>query len=75
MGVDIVALVSVIGITCSGVLATLFTSRCIHVSVCWGCIDCERKLKDEHDTDIEEKDNHNDVVVAREVNRDEVSHA
>lgn len=71
MGVDIVALVSVVGITCSGVLATLFTSRCKHISVCWGCIDCERKLKD--DTDIE--DNHNDVVVAREVNREEVSHA
>ena len=72
MGVDIVALVSVIGITCSGVLATLFTSRCRTISVCWGCINCERKLKDEHDTD---DDKNNDVVVAREVNREEVSHA
>jgi len=73
MGVDIVALVSVIGITCSGVLATLFTSRCKRVKVCWGCIDCERKLKDEHDTDDEK--NNDDVVVAREVNREEVARA
>lgn len=73
MAVDIVALVSVIGITASGVLGTLFTSRCKHVNCCWGCIDCERKLKDDHDTEDEDKKNKNDVVVAREVNREEVS--
>ena len=69
MALDIVALVSVIGITVSGVLGTLFTSRCKHVNCCWGCIDCERKLKDDHDTEDEDKKNKNDVVVAREVDR------
>lgn len=65
---DIVALVSVIGITLSGVLTTLFGSRCKHIDCCWGGIVCERKLKDDNDTD------NDDVVIAREVNvnREEV---
>ena len=64
---DIVSLVSVIGITLSGVLTTLFTSRCKNIDCCWGGIVCERKLKDDNDND--------DVVIAREVNvnREEVS--
>ena len=66
---DIVALVSVIGITLSGVLTTLFTSRCKNINCCWGGVVCERKLKDDNDTD------NDDVVIAREVNvnREEVS--
>ena len=66
---DIVALVSVIGITLSGVLTTLFTSRCKHIDCCWGGVVCERKLKGDNDTD------NDDVVIAREVNvnREEVS--
>jgi len=61
MALDIVALVSVIGITLSGVLTTLFTSRCKHITFCWGCIDCERKVKGDNDTD------NDDVVIAKEV--------
>jgi len=68
---DIVALVSVIGITLSGVLTTLFGSRCKHIDCCWGGIVCERKLKDDNDTDNEDKN----VVIAREVNREEVASA
>ena len=64
MALDIVALVSVIGITLSGVLTTLFTSRCKHINCCWGCIDCERKLKDDTNTEEEEDKN---VVIAKEV--------
>ncbi len=63
MALDIVALVSVIGITLSGVLTTLFTSRCKHITFCWGCIDCERRLKDDTNTEEEEKN----VVIAKEV--------
>jgi len=63
---DIVSLVSVIGITLSGVLTTLFTSRCKNIDCCWGGIVCERKVKGDNDND--------DVVIAREVNvnREEV---
>jgi hypothetical protein len=64
---DIVALVSVIGITLSGVLTTLFTSRCKNIDCCWGGIVCERKVKGDNDND--------DVVIAREVNREEVASA
>jgi len=49
---EVVSLVSVIGITLSGVLTTLFTSKCKNINCCWGCIDCERKV---------------DVVEAKEV--------
>jgi len=63
MALDIVALVSVIGITLSGVLTTLFTSRCKHITFCWGCIDCERRLKDDTNTEEEDKN----VVIAKEV--------
>ena len=48
---DIVALVSVIGITLSGVLTTLFTSRCKNIDCCWGGIVCERKVKGDNDND------------------------
>ena len=64
MALDIVALVSVIGISLSGILTTLFTSRCKHINCCWGCIDCERKLKDDTNTEEEEDKN---VVIAKEV--------
>ena len=65
MALDIVALVSVIGISLSGILSTLFTSRCKNINCCWGCIDCERRLKGDKDTEEEDKN----VVIAKEVEK------
>ena len=49
----IIPLVSVIGITLSGVLTTLFHSRCVKVSCCWGGLKCNRVLKDDNTDDDE----------------------
>jgi len=43
MGPEIIALVAVIGTTLSGILTTLFASRCSKIR-CWG-IECDREVK------------------------------
>ena len=43
MSPEIIALVAVIGTTVSGILTTLFHSRCSKIN-CWG-ITCDREVK------------------------------
>jgi len=43
MSPEIIALVAVIGTTVSGILTTLFASRCSKIR-CWG-IECDREVK------------------------------
>ncbi len=42
MSPEIIGLVAIIGTTLSGILTTLFTSRCSHIK-CW-CIECDREV-------------------------------
>jgi len=56
MGPEIIALVAVIGTTLSGILTTLFASRCSKIR-CWG-IECDREVKhskEEMEMDIEKE--------------------
>tara|TARA_R110000824_G_scaffold75694_1_gene191913 strand:- start:295 stop:471 length:177 start_codon:yes stop_codon:yes gene_type:complete len=50
MGGELVALISVIGITLSGVLTTLFHSRCSTIRCCGTGIVCEREVVEEEVT-------------------------
>jgi len=43
-GPDLVALIAIIGTTFSGILTTLFHSRCSKIRCCWDCIDCDREV-------------------------------
>ena len=45
VGGELVALISVIGITLSGVLTTLFHSRCSTIRCCGSGIVCEREVE------------------------------
>ena len=60
-GPEMVALIAVIGSTMSGILTTLFHSRCSKIRCCWDCINCDREI-------IHEKDEQ--VVLAKEVNEE-----
>lgn len=42
MSPEIIGLVAIIGTTLSGILTTLFTSRCSHIKC--GCIECDREV-------------------------------
>tara|TARA_B100000073_G_C23693903_1_gene557550 strand:- start:457 stop:687 length:231 start_codon:yes stop_codon:yes gene_type:complete len=58
MSPEVIALVAVIGTTVSGILTTLFHSRCSKIN-CWG-ITCDREVihtKEETDLDRFEKEN------------------
>jgi len=58
MSPEIIALVSVIGTTFSGILTVLFHSRCSKIKC--GCIECDREVihtKEETDLDRFEKEN------------------
>jgi len=44
IGSELVALIAVVGTTLSGILTTLFHSRCSKVRCCWECIDCDREV-------------------------------
>ena len=48
-GPEIIAGISVVGTCISGVLTTLFHSRCSRIECCSdkGCISCDRKVLDE----------------------------
>ena len=43
MSPEVIALVAVIGTTLSGILTTLFASRCSKIR-CWG-VECDREVK------------------------------
>ena len=65
-GAEVVAIISVSIAGATTLLSTCFHSRCTTIRT--PCISCDRELiKDKNE---ESKDNNNDVVVAREVNRD-----
>jgi len=53
-----VALIAVVGTTLSGILTTLFHSRCSKIRCCWDCVNCDREI-------IHDKEEQ--IVVAREV--------
>ena len=57
-GGEIVGIVAVVGSTLTGILTTLFHSRCSKIRCCGDCINCDREI-------IHDKD---EVVEAREVN-------
>ena len=61
-GGELVGLVAIIGTTFSGILTTLFHSRCSKVRCCWDCINCDREI-------IHEKD---EQVIANQVEAREV---
>ncbi len=42
MSPEIIGLVAIIGTTISGILTTLFHSRCSHIKC--GCIECDREV-------------------------------
>mgnify|MGYP003648176308 CR=1 FL=1 len=42
MSPEIIGLVAIIGTTLSGILTTLFTSRCSHIKCC--CMECDREV-------------------------------
>jgi bacterioferritin-associated ferredoxin len=58
-GGEIVAIVAVAGSTLTGILTTLFHSRCSKIRCCGDCINCDREVMKEKDEQI---------VEAREVN-------
>ncbi len=58
-----VALIAVVGTTLSGILTTLFHSRCSKIRC--GCIECDREIIHEKEEQII---NQHDTVQAREVN-------
>tara|TARA_Y100001938_G_C8004710_1_gene386692 strand:- start:269 stop:493 length:225 start_codon:yes stop_codon:yes gene_type:complete len=60
-GPEWVALIAVIGSTCSGILTTLFHSRCSKIRCCWDCINCDREIIHEKDEQVVQP------VLAREV--------
>lgn len=41
----------------SGCLLVMFKSRCRNIRLCWGLVDCERKLQDEQDEEPNENNN------------------
>jgi len=43
-GAEMVALIAVIGTTLSGILTTLFHSRCSKIRCCGDCINCDREV-------------------------------
>ena len=51
-GPEMVALIAVVGSTCSGILTTLFHSRCSKIRCCWDCINCDREILHEKDEQI-----------------------
>ena len=53
-GPEMVALIAVVGSTCSGILTTLFHSRCSKIRCCWDCINCDREIIHEKDEKIVE---------------------
>jgi len=52
VGAELVALIAVIGSTLSGILTTLFHSRCSKIRCCGeeGCISCDREVMNENTT-------------------------
>jgi len=65
-GAEMVALIAVIGTTLSGILTTLFHSRCSKIRCCWDCINCDREIIHEKEEQIINQQH--DTVEAREVN-------
>jgi len=65
VGSELVALIAVIGSTCSGILTTLFHSRCSKIRCCWDCINCDREIIREKEEQIVQP------VIAREVPQEE----
>lgn len=59
-GPELVALIAVVGTTFSGVLTTLFHSRCSKVRCCWDCINCDREIWRDEQEQVQ-------PVLAREV--------
>lgn len=52
MSPEIIGLVAIIGTTISGILTTLFHSRCSHIKCC--CIECDREvIHTQEDTEYE----------------------
>lgn len=45
MSPELIGLVAIIGTTITGILTTLFTSRCSNIKLCCGCIECDREIK------------------------------
>tara|TARA_R110002020_G_scaffold165110_4_gene352428 strand:- start:5 stop:214 length:210 start_codon:yes stop_codon:yes gene_type:complete len=43
-GAEMVALIAVVGTTLSGILTTLFHSRCSKIRCCGDCINCDREV-------------------------------
>ena len=44
LGAELVALIAVVGTTLSGILTTLFHSRCSKIRCCGDCINCDREV-------------------------------
>ena len=66
-GAEMVALIAVVGTTLSGILTTLFHSRCSKIRCCWDCINCDRQVIHQKDEQILPQDQ----VIAREVENNE----
>ena len=45
MSPELIGLVAIIGTTITGILTTLFTSRCSNIRLCCGFIECDREIK------------------------------
>tara|TARA_R100001463_G_scaffold46869_3_gene95585 strand:- start:91 stop:348 length:258 start_codon:yes stop_codon:yes gene_type:complete len=53
MSPEIIGLVAIIGSTLTGILTTLFHSRCSKIRCCWDCINCDREVMHTKDEVIE----------------------
>jgi bacterioferritin-associated ferredoxin len=53
-GAEMVALIAVVGTTLSGILTTLFHSRCSKIRCCGDCINCDREVIHEREEQIVE---------------------
>jgi len=60
-----VALIAVVGTTLSGILTTLFHSRCSKIRCCGDCINCDREVIHEKNEQVVQP------VIAREVPENE----
>ena len=69
-GAEIVAIISVSIAGLTTLLSTCFHSRCTKIYT--PCISCDRELMHEKNEEPKENNKEKDVVVAREVNREEV---
>ena len=41
-GTWLITFLGIIGACCSGITVYFLKSRCSHIRLCWGCVDCDR---------------------------------